>query len=198
MPTYAIGDVQGCFHELEDLLDRINFDPKNDRLWFTGDLVNRGPDSLSTLRLAMKLNAVTVLGNHECHLLAIAAGTVRHGKKDTLKTVLAADDRNEILDWLQGLPLLHHDPDSGYTMIHAGLPPQWDLQEATERAGEVEAVLRTDTATEFLANMYGNQPDSWDEGLTGWDRLRYIINAFTRMRFCSKTGRMNFNDKGPP
>jgi len=198
MPTYAIGDVQGCYQELLDLLDRINFDGHNDRLWFTGDLVNRGPDSLSTLRLAKRLGAVTVLGNHECHLLAIAAGICPHGKKDTLEAILQADDRVELLDWIQHQPLLHHDRESGYVMIHAGLPPQWDLQAAIERSREVEETLISNRANDFFAHMYGNQPDRWHDELTGWDRLRFITNAFTRMRFCNNDGRMNFRDKGPP
>jgi len=198
MPTYAIGDVQGCFQELEDLLDKINFDNKKDRLWFTGDLVNRGPDSLSTLRLAKSLDAISVVGNHEFHLLAIAAGKYPHGKKDTLKDVLAADDRDELLRWVRHLPLLYHDRESDLVMIHAGLPPQWDLHESAERAGEVEATIRSDASNDFFAHMYGNQPDQWNEGLTGWDRLRFITNALTRMRFCNNDGKMNFSDKGPP
>lgn len=198
MATYAIGDVQGCFLELQDLLDKINFNDKNDRLWFTGDLVNRGPDSLATLRLAKKLNAISVLGNHEFHMLAIAAGVQPHGNKDTLKDVLEAEDRDELLRWVRHLPLLHHDSQSGYMMIHAGLPPQWDLDESAERAREVEAVIRSGTANDFFAHMYGNQPDQWDEGLTGWARLRFMTNAFTRMRFCDNDGRMNFSDKGAP
>jgi bis(5'-nucleosyl)-tetraphosphatase (symmetrical) len=198
MATYAIGDVQGCYQELEDLLEKINFDSNNDQLWFTGDLVNRGPDSLATLRLAKNLNALTVLGNHECHMLAIAAGACPPGKKDTLQEILAADDSTELLAWVRQLPLLHHDPHMGFVMIHAGLPPQWDLQQATALANEVETILQSDEANDFYKNMYGNQPELWNNQLSGWDRLRFITNAFTRMRFCDNAGRMNFSDKGPP
>ncbi len=198
MPTYAIGDVQGCCEELCDLLNRINFDETKDKLWFTGDLVNRGPDSLATLRLVQKLNAVTVIGNHECHLLAIAAGIGRQGKGDTLDAVLDAADANDLLDWIRQFPFLHRDDESGYVMVHAGVPPQWDLQQAAALAGEAELVFRGDSFHDFLPHMYGNQPDIWQDSLTGRDRLRFIVNAFTRTRYCNNEGRLNFSDKGPP
>jgi bis(5'-nucleosyl)-tetraphosphatase (symmetrical) len=198
MSTYAIGDVQGCFQELQDLLDKINFDETNDQLWFTGDLVNRGPDSLATLRFVKQLNAISVLGNHECHLLAIAAGIVQPGEKDTLTTILSADDRDELIQWIRQLPLLHYEKDSGFAMIHAGLPPQWDILEAMALAAEVEVVLQSDKSYEFLENMYGNQPQQWDDDLSGWDRLRVIVNLLTRIRYCDTDGRMNFKDKGKP
>jgi len=198
MSVYAIGDVQGCYQELQELLYKINFDDKNDQLWFTGDLVNRGPDSLSVLRLVKGLGAITVLGNHDLHLLALAAGASRQKQGDTLNDVLNADDRDELFEWLRHMPLLHSDDRSGFTLIHAGLPPQWDLQQATELAREAEAALQADTANDLFTRMYGNQPDTWDEKLKGWDRLRFIVNACTRTRFCTSDGQMDFKTKGPP
>ena len=198
MSNYAIGDVQGCYQELQDLLHRINFDENRDKLWFTGDLVNRGPESLATLRFVKKLNAISILGNHECHLLAIAAGVAREGKKDTLDEVLSAIDADSLIKWVRYLPLLHVDEETGFVMIHAGLPPQWDLTQAMTMAREVESVLRSDQSHELLLHMYGNKPEKWDKNLIGYDRLRFIINAFTRMRYCKSDGQMNFKDKGPP
>ncbi|MGY8813964.1 MAG: symmetrical bis(5'-nucleosyl)-tetraphosphatase, partial [Gammaproteobacteria bacterium] len=195
MSTYAIGDVQGCFQELQDLLDKINFDETNDQLWFTGDLINRGPDSLATLRFVKQLNAISVLGNHECHLLAIAAGFVQPGKKDTLTSILLADDRNELIQWISQLPLLHYEKESGFAMLHAGLPPQWDVHEAMALTAEVEGVLQSDKSDEFLENMYGNHPQQWNDELSGWDRLRVIVNLLTRMRYCNADGRMDFKGK---
>jgi bis(5'-nucleosyl)-tetraphosphatase (symmetrical) len=198
MPTYAIGDVQGCFRELQDLLDCINFDQTNDRLWFTGDLVNRGPDSLATLRFVKNLNAINVLGNHDLHLLAVSEGIDKHSGKDTLEDVLHAKDRDELLHWLRHLPLLHFDSQLGFMMVHAGLPPQWDLQKATTLTGEVEQVLRSKHYRKLLDNMYGNQPDRWDDRLTGMERLRFIINALTRSRYYSVDGIIDLVHKGSP
>jgi len=161
-------------------------------------LINRGPESLTVLRFVKKLGAITVLGNHECHLLAVAAGVVAHGKKDTLEPIINADDSIELLNWISQLPLIHHDDETGFIMVHAGLPPQWDLTQAMELASEVETMLTSANARNFLENMYGNKPDMWEENLSGWDRLRFIINAFTRMRYCNADGRLNFKDKGPP
>ena len=199
MAVYVIGDLQGCYDELIQLLDEINFNGNEDRLWFTGDLVNRGPRSLQCLRLVKSLDAVTVLGNHDLHLLAIArGGETKQKAKDTLDDILNATDREELLDWLQRRPLLHHDRESGYTLIHAGLPPQWDLDQAMEYAGEAENILRGDDHGVFFTHMYGNQPDRWSEDLRGWDRIRFIINCFTRLRFCDAQGRLNLGIKGPP
>lgn len=198
MPTYVIGDVQGCFQELQDLLGKIRFNENKDQLWFTGDLVNRGPDSLSTLRFVKALNTVTVLGNHDLHLLAIAERIRKPARLDTLDTILKAKDRDELLHWLRHRPLLHHDLASGYTMVHAGLPPQWDLHTAQTLAREVEQALQSRHYRDLLEQMYGNQPDQWNKQLTGIDRQRFIINAFTRMRFCDKHGVMDFAHKGPP
>mgnify|MGYP001819699803 CR=1 FL=1 len=197
MTTYDIGDIQGCFDALEFLLEKICFDPKNDQLWFVGDLVNRGDKSLETLRFIKKLgkNAVCVLGNHDLTLLALAEGS-KVLKHHTLDDVLNAPDRDELLKWLRHRPLLHHDSALGYTMIHAGLPPQWDLPTAQQCAHEVEQVLQSDQYHEFLANMFGNKPKKWHTDLQGWDRLRFITNSLTRMRYCKPNGKLNFKDKG--
>ncbi|HEX7966307.1 MAG TPA: symmetrical bis(5'-nucleosyl)-tetraphosphatase [Gammaproteobacteria bacterium] len=200
MATFAIGDIQGCHDELQRLLERINFDPAEDQLWFTGDLVNRGPQSLETLRFVKSLgrHAVTVLGNHDLHLLAVAAGTAPKRKSDTLDAVLAAPDREELLDWLRHRPLLHHDPELGYTLLHAGLPPQWDLAQAQACARELEMVLQGPGCLEFLRHMYGDRPDRWSAELAGMDRLRFIVNCFTRLRFIGPEGELELKTKGAP
>ncbi len=197
MAHYAIGDIQGCFFELQALLDKINFDPDEDLLWFTGDLVNRGPHSLETLRFIKALGdrAVTVLGNHDLHLLAVAHGQNYKHRQD-LADVLEAPDRDELLDWLRRRPLLHRD--ERFCLIHAGLPPQWDIAEAERYAREVETVLRSERLPEFLKHMYGNTPDRWDETLEGWDRWRFILNCFTRLRYCTPEGRLALEYSGPP
>lgn len=199
MATYAIGDIQGCFDELQQLLDKIRFDPRKDYLWFAGDLVNRGPKSLEVLRFVKGLgdHAITVLGNHDFHLLALWKGHQRNSKKnDTLAPVLAAADCDELLEWLRRRPLLHHDKGLGITMVHAGLPPQWSLKKALKYAREVEAILRNEQFETFLANMYGNLPDRWSDDLTGWDRIRFMVNSFSRIRFCSNRGRLDLKMKG--
>lgn len=198
MSTYAIGDLQGCYLELRALLDRLAFDPRVDRLWFVGDLVNRGPDSLEVLRFVHALGeaALVVLGNHDLHLLALAAGNSRHAKKSTLEAVLRAPDRDELLHWLRHRPLLHHDPERNFTLIHAGLPPQWDLAEARARAGELEAVLRGEDYQDFLRDLYGNRPDRWSPDLAGMKRLRFITNCLTRLRFCTPDGTLALTEKG--
>jgi len=200
MAVYAIGDLQGCYSELIDLLGYINFDAGSDQLWFSGDLVNRGPQSLDCLRFAKALgrNAVTVLGNHDLHLLAIAAGKMKPRQKDTFEDILVARDREELLEWLRQQPLMHYDQAAGHLMVHAGLPPQWNLDTARQLAGEVEIMLRGDNIDTFYENMYGNQPDLWSEDLTGMDRLRFITNCFTRIRYCHKDGRLDLTDKNPP
>jgi bis(5'-nucleosyl)-tetraphosphatase (symmetrical) len=200
MSVFAIGDIQGCYQELIDLLNEINFDQANDQLWFTGDLVNRGPHSLETLRFVKKLGdkVIVTLGNHDLHLLAVSLHTEKKNPKDTLDTILEAPDRRELLDWLRCRPLLHHDQDSGFTLIHAGLPPQWDLQQASALANEVEATLGSEKFTDFFKHMYGDKPDHWSDDLQGWNRLRMIINAFTRMRYCDEDGNFALKEKGPP
>jgi bis(5'-nucleosyl)-tetraphosphatase (symmetrical) len=201
MATYAIGDVQGCCDELEALLRKLDFDPSRDRLWFVGDLVNRGPRSLDVLRLVRRLGdaAVTVLGNHDLHLLAIARGAAHLRPADqTLLPVLEAPDRDALLDWLQARPVLHHDPGLGITMVHAGLPPPWDIPLARRCAAELEAALRSEHSGRLFADMYGNHPDRWDPALEGADRLRFITNALTRLRVCDRSGRLLLKLKGPP
>ena len=200
MSTYAIGDLQGCRQELLDLLDTIHFDENRDQLWFVGDLINRGPESLETLRFVYGLgnSAISVLGNHDLHLLAVAFGGSQLRKKDTLQPILQADDRDELLAWLRRQPLLHHDAGLGYTMAHAGLPPAWDLATAIECADEVQAVLAGDHYDELLRDIYGNKPDQWHEQLAGIERWRYIVNALARMRYCELNGRLALEQKGPP
>ena len=200
MPTYAIGDVQGCHDELVDLLDHINFNEGDDRLWFTGDLVNRGPQSVDCLRLVKQLDdvAVVTLGNHDLHLLAIAAGKTTQRKQDTVSDVLTAADRMELLDWLRRRPLLHYDGDLGFLLVHAGLPPQWDLALARECAAEVETMLRGVNPVLLYENMYGDRPDLWSGDLDGMARLRFITNCLTRIRYCDKDGHLDLRDKNPP
>ena len=200
MAVYAIGDVQGCDEELGELLERLRFKPDRDRLWFVGDLVNRGPRSLQVLRRvrALDANAIVVLGNHDLHLLAVARSSRRRLRDgDTLDEVLNAPDRQALLDWLEALPLFHHDEELGVAMVHAGLVPQWDVAKARELAAEVEAALREDAAA-LYEHMYGDKPDRWSESLEGHDRLRFIVNCMTRMRFCSPDGRVNLKIKGAP
>jgi bis(5'-nucleosyl)-tetraphosphatase (symmetrical) len=196
MATYAIGDLQGCYQQLLRLLERLAFDAAQDRLWFVGDLVNRGPDSLDCLRFVRGLgdDAISVLGNHDLHLLTVAEGYARHHRGDTLQAILAAPDRDELLSWLRRRPLIHVE--GQYALLHAGLLPSWSINKAQSLAREVEAALRAPNYREFIAAMYGNQPDRWDDSLTGFARLRVITNAFTRLRFCTPDGRMEFAVKG--
>lgn len=200
MALYAIGDVQGCYDSLRRLLDTIHFDPANDRLWFTGDLVNRGPRSADVVRLVASLGdrAVTVLGNHDLHLLAMAAGASPYPPNETLKELLAASDSGRLLTWITQRPLFHYDALAGYALVHAGLLPQWDIGDALRLAREVEATIAGPRSGEFFAQMYGNHPNGWNESLAGWDRLRIIVNGFTRVRFCDVDGSMDFDLKGPP
>lgn len=200
MGTYAIGDLQGCYDALIQLLDRINFDSAGDILWFTGDLVNRGERSLDTLKFVRSLGdaAVTVLGNHDLHLLAVAAGRASARPGDTLDAILDAPDRDELLDWLRRRPLAHHDDELGYTMVHAGVAPQWTLAQTLALAAEVSARLAQPDWHEFMGTMYGNEPDRWSPALQGDARLRLIVNYLTRTRFCAPDGRLDFDHKGPP
>ena len=196
MAVYAIGDVQGCSDELQGLLGQIAFDPTRDRLWFVGDLVNRGPKSLEVLRFVRSLgdSAVVVLGNHDLHLITLSDGLSKKRTDDTLDAVLAARDRPVLIQWLRTRPLMHAE--GAYALVHAGLMPQWSIAKALSLAREVEAALAAPGYREFLAHMYGSQPDRWSDTLGGWDRLRVIVNAMTRMRFCSEAGVMDFHAKG--
>ena len=199
MAHYAIGDLQGCHAEFMALLERLRFDPGRDRLWLTGDLVNRGPDSLAVLREAKALGpALTVvLGNHDLHLLALAhaPGTLKR-RDPELEAVLEAPDAAELVGWLAGRPLLHRDDALGWTLVHAGLPPQWTLAQAESCAREVERALQADPAA-LLGQMYGDQPDRWTEALAGIDRLRFTVNCLTRLRFVDREGRLLLALKGP-
>src|SRR3954447_9892239 len=195
MATYAIGDVQGCFDELEALLRRVRFG-RSDRLWFVGDLVNRGPKSLEVMRFVRALGerAVTVLGNHDLHLVTQYEGFERRRKDDTFQDVLEASDANALVAWLRTRPMMHVE--GAYAMVHAGLLPQWSIKKALSLAREVEQALAAPDYRAFLENMYGSTPDRWSDSLSGWDRLRVIVNAMTRMRFCSPEGQMDFRAKG--
>jgi bis(5'-nucleosyl)-tetraphosphatase (symmetrical) len=195
MSTYLIGDVQGCFTELKQLLDHINFDPCVDQLKFAGDIVNRGPQSLETLRFIKNLKAMTVLGNHDLYLLIAGYGLLPLHQESTLQAVLAAPDKFELLEWLRQQPLFYCDADLNYCLVHAGIPPHWKISQALIYAGEAEKVLRGENFLDFLGNMYGNTPSQWQDSLCGMDRLRYIINALTRMRFCTEAGELDFENQ---
>ncbi len=199
MALYAIGDVQGCNDELGALLDVLNFSPDRDRLWFVGDLVNRGPDSLGVLRRIRALGdaATVTLGNHDLHLLAVAYGSAPVRSGDTLSEILAASDREALLEWLTGRPLLHEDRALNTCMLHAGLAPQWDWPLASQCAREFESALRGDPEG-LLQRLYGDRPDHWDDALEGAERLRFIVNCFTRLRYIDAEGRLMLRAKGSP
>lgn len=198
MSVYAIGDLQGCYVSLQKLLDKIQFSPAKDQLWFVGDLVNRGPGSLECLRFVKQLGscAITVLGNHDLHLLGVAAGLRPLNNKDTIKPILDAPDRDELLTWLRQQKLLHIE--GRYALVHAGLLPDWGWTEAQSLAREIEAALSGPAYLGLLENMYGNEPDYWQPDLRGSARQRVIINAMTRMRILSNDGRMQLKFKGEP
>lgn len=201
MAVWAIGDLQGCYAPTQRLLERIRFDPAVDRLWFCGDLVNRGGESLETLRLVHSLRerAVVVLGNHDLSLLAIGERSSADQRKvnPDLQRVLFAEDRDPLLDWLRTQPLVHADRELGWLMVHAGLAPKWTTTLAEEHAREVEARLQGDGYRKLFKNMYGDRP-AWSPALRGVDRERAIINIFTRLRYCSPRGRIAFEEKGAP
>jgi bis(5'-nucleosyl)-tetraphosphatase (symmetrical) len=200
MARFAIGDVQGCATELRALLDAIRFSADRDQLWFVGDLVNRGPQSLECLRLIRALgdNAVVVLGNHDLHLLAMVFGSKLADKPgDTLRDILRAPDRTPLLQWLLERPLAHRDPLHGELLIHAGLVPQWSVAQTLDLAREVNTALQA-APEEFFDHMYGDKPDRWTEDLRGSDRLRFIVNTLTRLRVCTAAGRVALKTKGPP
>ena len=202
MAIYAIGDVQGCYDQLAKLIDRLHFEPASDELWFVGDLVNRGPRSLDVLRFVRSLgsSAITVLGNHDLHLIA-AAHDRRRGAPavdQSLQPVLAARDRDELIGWLRRQPLALYRPELNTLMVHAGVLPSWDPLQTIKLAREVETVLRSEEASAFLQVMYGARPDRWSPDLSGADRLRFITNCLTRIRFCGPDDSLDFRHKGPP
>jgi bis(5'-nucleosyl)-tetraphosphatase (symmetrical) len=200
MATYAIGDVQGCFDELKALLTRIDFNSDRDQLWFTGDLVNRGPKSLETLRFVCSLgeNAVVVLGNHDLHLLATVFDHKKPGKRDTFEDILKAPDRDQLMEWLISRSLIHSDNDINMVMLHAGLHPDWNIKKARSLSQEVEKVLQGDKCNHFFKHMYGDKPQLWSDDLQGWARLRYITNIFTRLRYCTPEGKIALGSKREP
>lgn len=200
MTTFVIGDLHGCLSPLQRLLDKVQFEPGTDKLWFVGDLVNRGPQSLETLRFVRSLgaDAICVLGNHDLHLLAVIHGIRSPGGKDTLDDILHADDVHELTDWLRHLPLLHHSEALNVTMVHAGIHPGWDFALAKTLAAEVEKALRSDKYVAHLERMYGNKPTKWSDELGKHHRRRFALNTFTRMRFCTKKGELDFSETCPP
>lgn len=202
MAVYAIGDVQGCYDTLARLIEKINFNPAQDRLWFCGDLVNRGGQSLEVLRLVKSLapNVIAVLGNHDLSLLAISIRdeSDQHKANTDLKRILFAEDRDDLLFWLRQRPLFHMDSSVGFAMVHAGLAPNWTLTMAAARSEEVSQKLRGEGFQRLLKNLFGDKPDTWSKKLTGDNRLRCIINVMTRMRYCNAQGKINLYDKGPP
>lgn len=200
MATYAVGDLQGCLTPLRCLLRAVSFNPEKDRLWLAGDLINRGPESLATLRFLKDLgNSVTaVLGNHDLHLLAVAYTHRSQNFSDTLDEILDAPDREQLLTWLRFQPLVHYDPILDYAMVHAGIPPQWTLKQALKRAAKVEKALQGKAYVRYLSNMYGNTPSKWHKDLDKYERLRVTTNYFTRMRFCDDKGNLELQSKSSP
>ena len=200
MSTYAIGDVQGCYPELRSLLRECGFDARHDRLWFAGDLVNRGPCSLEVLRFVADLGdrAHVVLGNHDLHLVASAHGVRRLRVKDTFHDVLDAADCEALVDWLRDRPIVHQDPERAFLMAHAGIAPAWTIDDAMRLGREFSEAVRGADRLRFLSGMYGNKPDRWQDSLAGLDRLRFVTNAFTRMRYCHADGRLDFSETRPP
>ncbi len=200
MATYVIGDVQGCYSQLCRLLEKIQYDQVRDILWFCGDLVNRGPESLQSIRFVRSLGdrAVTVLGNHDLHLLALFYTQQSIAKTDPLYQILKSPDCDELIDWLRFQPLIHYDERLNFLLVHAGIHKDWDLTLAQDRARELEQVLRGENNRSFFVQMYGDRPDRWSEKLTGIERLRCITNVFTRLRFYTEDGRFEFSSKGSP
>lgn len=200
MATYVIGDIHGCYEQLQLLLETINFDPKNDTLWFTGDLINGGPQPAEVIRFIKSLGDkhICVLGNHDLVLLGVAAGkmTAPQDRDIGFEPVLEAPDRDELLNWLRMRPMVHYDANFNTLLVHAGILPGWTLEEAQAYAREIENVLRGTQATALYGEMYGNLPDTWSNALTGWERLRFLINCFTRMRFCTADGKLDLLAKG--
>lgn len=201
MAVYAIGDIQGCYDPFRRLLDAIDFDPSTDTLWLAGDLVNRGPKSLKTLRFVKRLGdaAICVLGNHDLHLLALSAGTVQFEKRfGTLEKLVNAPDANELCDWLRHRPMAHYDEDLDTLLVHAGTHPEWSVKNTLARAAEVEEELRHGDYETLLGKMYGNTPNSWSGKLSGYKRLRFIVNCLTRMRMITVGNKLNFTYTSSP
>ncbi|KJG14216.1 symmetrical bis(5'-nucleosyl)-tetraphosphatase [Photobacterium iliopiscarium] len=200
MATYLVGDIQGCLPDLKKLLAQANFDPQNDHLWLAGDLVARGPESLETLRFVKALgdHATVILGNHDLHLLAVSHQLARAKKSDNIHQIFSAEDGPELLNWLRHQPLLAEHPHYPLVMVHAGITPQWTLEQARQHAQEVEQLLQSDDYVWLLKNMYGDGPDWWQEDLSRLERLRFTINSFTRMRFCDPLGRLDMHCKVQP
>jgi len=199
MATYAIGDIQGCYQSLQKLLNKIQFNPKQDQLWFVGDMINRGPESLQVLRFIIEHqdSIRCVLGNHDLHFLAVESGVKRATRKDTFSEILAAEDRAEIVAWLKTQPLFYYDKQLNCAMVHAGIHYQWSLKKALQRAQEVSDCLQSDAAKQFYKAMYGNTPESWSKALQGMERLRVITNYLTRMRYCMPDGSLELTQKVP-
>ena len=197
MTRYAVGDLQGCLAPLKCLLKEVEFDKQHDQLWLVGDLINRGPESLKTLRYIKKLGDCTriVLGNHDLHFLAVAMGVAPQGRSDTFNEILEAPDCYELVNWLREQYLFYSDPSGDYHTSHAGVPPKWSIKQTQKRAHEVESVLRDKDFEKFLKAMYGNEPDRWDKSLKGYARLRVITNYLTRMRFINADGALDFKNK---
>ena len=201
MAVYAIGDIQGCYDPFRRLLDEIDFDPANDTLWLVGDLVNRGPKSLKTLRFVKDLGdaAITVLGNHDLHLLALEAGAVRAGKRfSSLTKLLNSSDCGELCDWLRHRPLAHYDEDLATLLVHAGTHPEWNVKKTLARAAEVEDALQAGGFRTLLGKMYGDTPNAWTGKLKGYPRLRFIINCLTRMRMITPAYHLALAFSGSP
>ena len=200
MAVYAIGDVQGCYQSLQQLLQGLHFNPEKDQLWFVGDLVNRGPDSLKTLQFVKSLgkSAVTVLGNHDLHLLAVYHGMAECKSRDTLDQILSSPDVDNLMQWLRYQPLFYHDLDLNFAMVHAGVFPGWSVSDTLQYSSEVETWLQGDQHIDFFACMYGDMPDAWDESLAGMDRARFITNVLTRMRYLTPKKRLDLRAKGKP
>ena len=199
MATYIVGDLHGCFKEFQLLLEKAQFDEKQDEIWLTGDLVARGDDSLACLRFVKNLGekAQTVLGNHDLHLLSTLLGIKRVKPSDKVEPIFKAHDREELQNWLRNQPLMVQHPKYGFLLVHAGISPEWDLSTATQCAREAEALLKSENYANYIAQMYENYPDHWDNNLQGIDRWRYIVNVFTRMRFCYLDKRLDFTCKLP-
>ncbi|WP_319379989.1 symmetrical bis(5'-nucleosyl)-tetraphosphatase [Thiomicrorhabdus sp.] len=204
MATYIIGDLHGCYDELQKLLKKLDYDREKDHLWFVGDIINRGPKSLESLRFVKQLceagKADMVLGNHDFHLLAAFSGLDKYlSKSDRIDDILNSPDVAELVDWLRHQPLMVKHPFYQTVMVHAGIPPQWSIREALDYAKEVEVHLQSGDWQTFLKeHLFGSQPDEWIDGLQGWDRIRYIVNSFARMRYCDRNGKLEFKQKGAP